>query len=404
MKTAILTKLILIAFFTLPVTLVMGQIISLGALAGASLNRIHTSVPFLTIAPDSRSAGIGDAGVATEADVNSQHWNAAKYAFIDGNGGLSFTYTPWLTNLIPDINLYYLSGYYRINSKSTLSASFRYFSLGSIVFGWGMPPSSFNPREFALDAGYARKFTDHLSGAVVFRYIQSDLLDASSSPNGQTPISGISVAADLGLYYLKEVDVGENNATWTLGMNISNIGTSVSYSEDAEGLPIPTNLRMGVGFKYEINSDHSVSLNVDMNKLLVPTPPVYDHDTITGDLRIVRGKAPPQTLVGGMFQSFGDAPGVQRSDRTYSVFQEEMNEIAFSFGAEYRFKNLLAIRTGHFREHSAKGNRKYWTIGIGGKYGFYSLDLAYLLPANGQNSPLANTIKLTLGVEFGMEP
>ncbi len=386
--------------------ILMGQLIPPGSLAGA-MNGIHTSVPFLTIAPDSRAAGMGDAGVATEGDVNSQHWNAAKYAFIEGEGGLSFTYTPWLTQLIPDINLYYLSGYYRINPKSTVSASFRYFSLGSILFGWGMPPgsypSSYNPREFALDAGYSRLFTDHLSGGVVLRYIQSDLLDGNSIANG-APISGRSVAADVGLYYQKEVEVGENNATWALGMNISNMGSPISYSEDAEGIPIPANLRMGTRFTYEITTDHSISLNVDMNKLLVPTPADYESDSVTGDQRIVRGKAPPQSVVAGMFQSFTDAPGVPMRNGDYSVLREELNEIAYSFGAEYRFKNLLAVRTGHFREHSSKGNRKYWTIGIGGKYGLYSLDLAYLLPTNGQNSPLANTIRLTLGIEFDMEP
>ncbi len=399
MKSANLAKLHFIAIFLLSGPILQAQVNPF-ALGGAAMNSIQTAVPFLSIAPDARAAGMGDAGVASGADVNSQHWNAAKYAFIDGKSGLSFTYTPWLSNLIPDIGLYYLSGYYRINPKNTVSASFRYFSLGSLSFGFGVP-SNYQPREFAIDAGYSRLLTDHFSGGIVFRYIQSDLLDGSSTPNGQAPKPGTSVAADLGLYYQKEIDVGEKNATWALGMNISNIGTRVSYSEDAEGTPIPTNLRLGAGFKYEINSDHAISMNGDLNKLLVPTSAVYDVDTATGDLRVVRGKAPPRSVVAGMFQSFSDAPGVQKSYGEYSVFQEEMHEISYSLGLEYNFRDFIGLRSGYFHEHSTKGNRKYFTFGLGVMIPHFFLELSYLSPANGQNSPLANTFRLTISAVFG---
>lgn len=399
MKPANRTKLHFIAIFFLSGHLIQAQINPL-TLGGAGLNSIQTAVPFLTIAPDARASGMGDAGVASRADVNSQHWNAAKYAFIDRTSAVSFTYTPWLTAVIPDINLYYLSGYYQINPKNTVSASFRYFSLGSLSFGFGTP-ANYRPREFAIDAGYSRLLTDHLSGAVVFRYIQSDLLDGSFTPTGQEPKPGTSVAADLGLFYQKEIDLGEKNASWALGMNISNMGTRVSYSKDAEGMPIPTNLRMGAGFKYEINTDHSIFLNVDMNKLLVPTSPVYEVDTATGELRIIRGKAPPRSAVAGMFQSFSDAPGIQTSFGEYSVFLEEMHEITYSIGLEYNFRDFIGLRTGYFHEHATKGNRKYLTFGLGVIIPHFSLELSYLTPTNGQNNLLADTFRFTISSTFG---
>lgn len=398
MKTADLARPILIATFFLSCNLLQAQINPL-ALGGSNLNSIYTAVPFVSIAPDARAAGMGDLGVASEADVNSQHWNAAKYAFIEGESGLSFTYTPWLSNLIPGIKLYYLSGYYRINTKNTVSASFRYFSFGSLPFGFGAP-TNYQPREFAIDAGYSRLLTDHFSGGVVFRYIQSDLLDGSSAPTGQAPKSGTSVAADLGLYYQKEIEVGEKNASWAWGINISNIGTRVSYTDDAEGMPIPTNLRLGARFKYEINTNHAISLHGDMNKLLVPTPALYAEDTASGNLMIVRGKASPRSVVAGMFQSFSDAPGVYKSNGEYNVFQEEMHEIAYSLGLEYIFRKFIALRSGYFNEHATKGNRKYFTFGLGVNIPYLLIELSYLAPANGQNSPLANTFRLSISSSF----
>lgn len=402
MSKRCLSILLLFVIFFWKGDFITGQIHS-GELGGADLNTIHTSVPFLTIAPDARSAGMGDAGVATEPDVNSQHWNVAKYAFIEGKGGLSLSYTPWLSNLIQGINLGYLSTYYKINDKNILSSSLRYFSLGEIVFSnlSGGFMSSYEPIEFAVDAGYSRSFGDKFSAGIVFRYIHSDLTAGQRTPGGDETKPGTSFAGDLGLYYHNSFLMGEREALWALGLNLSNVGTPVSYTEDAEATPIPTNLRVGGRFQFRINSQHSIALISDISKLLVPTPPVYDTDTATGEYYIIRGKAAPESILAGMFQSFYDAPGVQQADRTYSVFQEEMHEIVYSFGLEYNFRDLLALRTGYFHEHASKGNRKYLSAGIGVMNPIFALDLSYLIPTNGQNSPLANTFRITFTINFG---
>lgn len=392
----------ILAIFIQATPLILAQISS-GELIGGELNTIHTSVPFLTIAPDARSAGMGDAGVASSADVNSQHWNVAKYAFIERKGGFVLTYTPWLRNLISDINMGYVSGYYRIDDKNVVSSSFRYFSLGEIVFTnlYGHPAGMYKPIEFAFDAGYSRLFTDHFSGGIAFRYIRSDLTSGHTTADGQATRAGQSVAGDLALYYQDDIPMGQTRAQWALGMNISNIGTPISYTEDADKTPIPTNLRLGGRFEFFINDHHSFALNVDMNKLLVPSPPVMIEDTATGDLIVIRGKEAPESVMAGMFQSFYDAPGVLRADGSYSIFLEEMHEIAYSVGVEYNFHRLLALRSGYFHEHSTKGNRKYVTTGICVKNRIFSLDLAYLYTTNGQNSPLANTFRITFITEFG---
>jgi hypothetical protein len=384
---------------------VQGQIPS-GELGGGDMNIIHTAVPFLTISPDSRASGMGDAGVASRADVNSQHWNVAKYPFVQGRGGVSLSYTPWLRNLIPDISLAYLSGYYKINAKSVVSSSFRFFSLGEITFTniSGRPTGSYEPVEFAIDAGYSRLFTDHFSAGVVFRYIRSDLTSGQTTASGQSTHAGTSIAGDIGLYYQNEFQMGNQEARWALGMNLSNLGTPISYTEDATKTPIPSNLRLGGRFEYGINNKHSISLLADLNKLLVPSPPVIDTDTATGEFYVVRGKAPPKSIIAGIFQSFNDAPGVQLSNGEYSVFKEELYEIAYSLGIEYNFRDLIALRSGYFHEHSTKGNRQYLTYGLGVINPHFSLELSCLAPTNGQNSPLANTFRITFTTTIGHTP
>lgn len=393
---------VLSALLTWSGNMLQGQVNS-GNLNGGVLNTIKTSVSFLTIAPDARAGGIGEAGVASAADVSSQHWNSAKYAFIEGNGGFSITYIPWLRNLIPDINMGYLSGYYRINEKNTVSSSFRFFSLGEIVFTniWGHVQRQYNPIEYAADVGYSRLLTDHFSGGVVFRYIHSDLTGGQRAANGSATKAGTSIAGDLGLYYQNDIDLGQSSAQWALGMNISNIGTPISYTEDAQKTPIPTNLRFGGRFEFCFNDHHSLSWNMDMNKLLVPSSPVIGEDTATGNTVVLFGMEAPRSVLGGMVQSFYDAPGVLRSDGSRSVFLEEMHEIAYSIGVEYNFDDLLAVRSGYFNEHSTKGNRKYLTLGLGVKNRLFSLDINYLYPTNGLNSPLAHTFRITFICEFG---
>ncbi len=375
-----------------------GQIES-GDLGGGELNTIKTAVSFLTIAPDSRSGAMGDAGVATSPDVNSQHWNMGKYAFLEKKGGFAISYTPWLRNLIPDINLAYLSGYYRIDDKQVISSSLRYFSLGNIVFTdiTGTVTGQYNPNEFAVDAGYSRLFTDHFSGGLAFRYIRSDLTAGQNTSDGQETNPGNSFAADLGFYYQSEVDLGSGDGEWAAGAAITNMGTPISYTADAQKTPIPTNLRLGGRFTYNIDDYNSITGTADLNKLLVPTSPVVGEDTATGEEIIVRGKEAPASVVKGMVQSFYDAPGVLKSDGSYSVAQEEFHEIAYSLGVEYWYRSQFAIRAGYFNEHSTKGNRKYFTVGIGLQLNVFALDFSYLIPTNGQNSPLANTLRFTLG-------
>jgi len=299
---------------------ISGQI-NTGELGGAKLNAIQTAVPFLTIAPDSRSGGMGDGGVATSPDVNSQHWNIGKYAFLDSKGGFAISYTPWLRNLIPDINLAYLTGFFRIDEQQVISTSLRYFSLGSITFTNidGSFAGQYNPNEFAVDAGYSRLFTEKFSGGIAFRFIRSDLTSGQQTSDGQETKAGISFAADLGFYYQNQVNVGTSDGEWAAGISLTNMGTPISYSVDSDKTPIPTNLRLGGRFTYNIDEYNSISTNLDINKLLVPSPPVYN-DSIyeeTGELVVLRGKETPGSTVMGMVQSFYDAPGGE--DGTYST-------------------------------------------------------------------------------------
>ena len=388
-----------IALLILSGNVLVGQITG-SEITGKSLNAIPTSVPFLTIAPDAISAGLGDAGVATAPDVNSQHWNSGKYAFMEKKGGMTFSYSPWLINLLPDIHHVYLAGYYRISGKNTISSSFRYFSRGTVMYMTGPTVGiEYHPIEFAVDAGYTRKFTDRFSGGIVLRYIYSDITFGQPTATGEETKPGTSIAGDIGLYYRDELEVGGKDAQWAAGLNLSNMGTPVSYTEDGKKTPIPTNLRIGGRFLYHLHEDHSISLLADANKLMVPTPPVYATDSVTGDMVLVAGEEAPESVLSGMFQSFYDAPGIERADGKRNVFIEEIYEIAWGIGAEYRYRNRFAVRSGYFHEHHSKGNRKYFTIGLGARFSFLGLDLSYLIPTD-ENSPLENTFRVTLSAIF----
>lgn len=375
----------------------IGQI-TLRELKGGNLNTINTAVPFITITPDSRAGALGDAGVATLPDVNSQHWNVAKYAFMEEDGGLSISYTPWLKEIIPDINLAYLSTYWKPTSDQVISGSLRYFSLGEITFTdfEGEFMGMFTPFEMAVDAGYSRLFTDHFSGGIVFRYIHSNLT-SGQAVSGEDTKPGIAVASDLGFYYQNDLNLSGNDAGYALGIALSNMGTPVSYSADADKMPLPANLRLGGRFDYGLDEYNSMSFLLEFNKLMVPTPPLYDE---TGDV-LIRGKKNPESIVAGMIQSFYDAPGISYDDGTYSsVFKEELAELMVTAGVEYWYRNQFAIRGGYFHETAVKGNRKYFTLGVGLKLNVFSLDFAYLMPTNGMDSPLANTLRFTLGFDF----
>lgn len=364
------------------------------------LNAIQTAVPFLTIAPDSRAGAMGDAGVATSPDINSQHWNPAKYAFIEGSGGFSLSYSPWLRNLVSDINLAYLTGYYRIDKKQVVSASLLYFSLGNIVFTdmWGSETRNFNPNEFSIDIAYSRAFSNYFSGGIAFRWIYSNLA-GGVTVSGSDIKPGTSFAADISTYYNRDIELFGLNGNAGFGVNISNIGTKVSYTDDIDPDFIPTNLRVGGIIGLDIDEFNSIALTVDLNKLLVPTPPVYweIHDTMDdgtivteSETFIKYGMDSHVSVPVGMFQSFYDAPG---------GLTEEFNEITYSVGIEYWYNKQFAVRGGYFHEHSTKGNRKFFTMGVGLKLNVLDIDFSYLLPVH-QNHPLSNTLRFSLLFSF----
>lgn len=366
--------------------------VSTGELGGGNeLNTITTAVPFLLISPDSRSGAMGDVGVATTPDANSLHWNPAKLAFVEDDLGFSVSYVPWLRALVPDINLSYLAGYKKIGDDQAVGLELRYFSLGDITFTniTGDVVGQYKPNEFALGTSYSRKLSDDFSLSIAGRYIYSNLTGGQSA-GGIPTVAGQSVAADVSGYYQRAIRLGKQDADLAFGGNISNIGNKISYTETAIRDFIPINLRLGTSLSTEFDDYNKMSIAFDINKLLVPTPPEYNADGI-----IVKGDDPNVSVVSGIFQSFGDAPG---------GFNEEMREINYSVGTEYWYADQFAIRAGYFFEHETKGGRKYFTFGSGVKYNVFELDFSYLINAskaiNG-NNPLANTMRFTLVFDFG---
>ncbi len=390
----------------LGILFVMGQIqhihaqdTNIGDLLGQDrLNTISTAVPFLLIAPDARAGAMGDAGVASSPDANSMHWNPAKYAFVEQDIGFSMNYTPWLRALVPDINLSYLGGFYRLDDIQTLGFSLVYFSMGEIFFTDEVGNQLFpvRPNEFAVSGTYARKLGDHISGAVTARYIYSNLTQGQFAGGVETK-PGMALAADVSAYYERELQWNRTPATFAAGINISNMGNKISYTEEINADFIPINLRIGPRLTLDLDEFNQFSFMVDMNKLLVPTPPIYLRDSIgrvvidnNGDFVIDRGRDPNRSVVGGMFGSFSDAPGGLR---------EELNEITYSVGMEYWYDQQFAIRAGYFHEHETKGNRKYFTLGVGLKYNVFGLDFAYVVPV-AQRSPLENVLRFSLHFDF----
>lgn len=372
-----------------------GQI-TIRELKGGDLNTINTAVPFITIAPDSRAGAMGDVGIASKPDLSSQHWNVAKYAFMEEDGGVAISYTPWLRHIIPDINLAYLSTYYKPTPEQVISGSLRYFSLGQITFTdfQGEILDQWTPYEMTFDAGYSRLFTDNFSGGVVFRFIQSNLTNKRVMEDSQP---GIAVGADLGFYYQDELRLSGNDAGYAWGITFSNLGTPIAYTSDGNKTPLPSNMGIGGRFDYAVDEYNTISFMTDLNKLLVPTRPVRDPETDS----VLRGYPEPESIVLGMIRSFYDAPGIHYEDGSYSsTFREELAEVMVSLGVEYWYREQFAIRTGYFHEAAVKGNRKYATVGVGLKLNVFSIDFSYLIPTNGMDSPLANTLRFTLGFDF----
>ncbi|MFN6177781.1 MAG: type IX secretion system outer membrane channel protein PorV, partial [Flavobacteriales bacterium] len=412
---------LLVVALALPASLVAQpcdpQYRSTGQQCNDQINTITTAVPFLMISPDSRAGGMGDGGVAVSADANAIHWNPSKLAFAEHDGEFTMSYSPWLRNLVPDMSLAYLAGYKRLsNKKSAIGGSLRYFNLGSILFTDqnGSTIRDFKPAEFAVDLVFAQQFSENFSGGVAIRYINSNLTGGISVQGANTK-AGQSVAADVSMFYTKpDMQVGDKDATFSFGLNISNIGAKMSYSETAAQNFIPINLRLGPAFTLDLDKYNKLTFAFDVNKLLVPTPPVYQLDEngalildpATGEYVIASGKNPNVGVATGMIQSFSDAPGNVSYDDNGNIIvedgsrmREEFREINIGGGLEYWYAEQFAFRTGYFWEHYTKGNRKYVTLGAGVRYNVFSLDLSFLI-ANTARSPLANTLRFTLGFRF----
>ena len=350
-----------------------------------SNNIISTVASFLLIAPDSRSGALGDAGVATSPDVNSQHWNAAKYVFSEDRMGVSLSYIPWLKSYVDDMNICYLAGFNKIKENQAIGYSLTYFSLGEMTFTDynGSTVKQYNPKEFAIDGSYSLKLSDNLSASLTMRYIYSNLTGGISVKNSDETHAGHAVAGDLAVFYNRSFEGSKHTHTLALGANISNIGTKMSYTKNNSNF-IPTNMKLGAAYTLELDSYNSFTATFDINKLLVPTPPIRVNDTI------VKGKDDDVSVPVGIFRSFGDAP---------DGFKEELKEISYSMGLEYWYSKTFAGRMGYFSEHKDKGGRKYLTFGVGLKLNVFSFDFSYLVTTTASN-PLQNTVRFTLGLNF----
>jgi hypothetical protein len=349
------------------------------------INVVTTAVPFLRISPDARAGGMGELGVATIPDANASFWNLAKVPYNINKGGISLSYTPWLKDILNDVYLASAAGYYKFDDQQAISGSLRYFSLGNIQFtdNLGNDLNTFRPREFGIDIGYSRKLSDKSGIGVGLKYIYSNLAEGPAAGNNYKAAS--AVAGDLAYYYNGHNDLGQG---WAFGAVMSNLGSKISYTDNADQKDyIPANLGIGTTYTRVFNSANSLTFGVDLNKLLVPTPPA---DPATQQqLTEYRSKS----VISSWFSSFADAPG---------GFSEEMKEFQISLGAEYWYNNQFALRTGYFHEDKTKGNRRYFTMGVGIKYQSFGLDFSYLLPSGSgvDRNPLSNTLRFSLHFNF----
>jgi len=355
------------------------------------VNSIITAVPFLRIVPDARSGAMGDVGVAISPDANSIHYNASKLAFAEKDISVSATYTPWLRALgIPDVYLAYLSGYKQIDDISTIGLSLRYFSLGDIAFTDENGGSLGNgrPNEFEVAVAYARKLSPKLSVSVTPKFIYSNLAGGQSVNNIEiTP--GIAGAADFSLSYKTPIKMKGKESDLSLGLAVSNLGTKISYTKSINKDFIPANLGLGAAYNIQIDEFNSITFAADVHKLLVPTP-CQGEDCDSDGNGIPDYKE--QSMFRGVLSSFSDAPG---------GFSEEMRELMFSMGVEYWYDQQFAVRAGYYSEHATKGNRKFFTVGLGLKYNIFGLNFSYLVPTTNQRNPLDNTLRFTLLFDFG---
>ena len=404
----------LVAALLLTAAVSYGQNNYIGQDYSVSPNVITTAVPFVSISPDARGGAMGDCGVATHTDVYSMHYNSAKYAFMEDKFVAGLGYSPWLRNLVPDMNLAYLALAYKINDRSAVASTLRYFSCGAIDFRdqYNQPLGTYTPNEWAVDATYSRLLGDYLSGAVAGRFIYSNLTQNQSDYSRP----GISVAADVSIFYQRPLELSSVDADITWGIAINNIGSKVSYNGVSDRRDfIPTTFRTGMGMMFDLDEYNSLGFTVEFTKLLVPTPPVIAIDSISGQpilnpdgtYQIQYGYDNNVSVVQGMIQSFYDAPGHGRNAYTgemvnYGKFYEELCEINVGVGVEYWYGNhknrIFGVRAGYFNETALKGNRKYVTVGAALHYSMFGLDVSYLIPVNtvAGSNPLENTLRFNL--------
>lgn len=350
-------------------------------------NPVNTSVTSQTIAPDARSAGMGDVGVATDPDVVSQYWNPAKYPFTISRAGVALNYTPWLRELVNDMDLAYLAGYYRIGDYSAVSASLRYFSLGEVFLGTSDDAMTINPYEMSLDVAYSLMLSETFSIGAAVRWIYSDLTYDYTSDTAP----GSAFAADLACYYQNYINLGQRECQLGLGLNISNIGSKISFGGDNNSEFIPTNMRLGASLMIPIDEYNRFTIAADANKLLVPTYPKQEDGESTEDYQErVQKNYYDVSSISGIFKSFGDAPG---------GFKEELQEVQWSVGGEYVYHDKFALRAGYHHESANKGNRKYFTVGAGFKMSVFSLDAGYVI-ATAKSNPLDQTLRFTLSFDM----
>ena len=356
-----------------------------------TFNPVNHAVVSQTIAPDARSAGMGDVGAATDPDVNSQYWNPAKYPFTISRAGVSLNYTPWLRQLVNDIDLAYLSGYYRIGDYSAISASLRYFSLGEVITNFSETSldddmsnaTTINPYEMSLDVAYSLMLSEKFSLAAGVRWIYSDLTYDYS--NDKTP--GSAFAADIAGYYQDYLNIGARECQIGVGLNISNIGSKISFGGDDNSEFIPTNMRLGASLMIPVDEYNRFTIAADANKLLVPTIPQQKEGESSEDYNNrVQREYYDLSSISGIFKSFHDAPG---------GFNEELREIQWSVGGEYVYHDKFSLRAGYHHEDATKGNRKYFTVGAGFRMNVFSLDAGYVM-ATAKSNPLDQTMRFTL--------
>ena len=350
-------------------------------------NPVEHAVISQTIAPDARAAGMGDVGAATEPDVNSQYWNPAKYPFCISRAGLALNYTPWLRQLVNDIDLAYLAGYYRIGDYSAISGSLRYFSLGEVFTDYGQTDMTVKPYEMSLDVAYSLMLSEHFSMAAALRWIYSDLRYDYSEDS--KPASAF--AADLAMYYNRYVNLGSRECQLALGLNLSNIGSKISFYGDEESQFIPANMRLGASLLIPVDEWNRFTITADANKLLVPTVPAQEDGESNTDYQDrVRREYSDVSAISGIFKSFSDAPG---------GFKEELDEIQWSVGAEYVYHDQFSLRAGYHHQAESKGNLKYFTVGGGFRMNVFSLDVGYVI-STARTNPLDQTLRFTLAFDM----